>query len=174
MASGSGYVFEMAREGKTIGVMMYEPLMQSSDTAFAAYTSAEPTVAFLGSFSRHLARLDEFEKRAGFPREEELLRQRFFTLMLALAKLYASQGHSQPRRTKELDLATATGFMHPHRQEGRLIRRFPHSTAARFHDGSNHAMERTAARYASTFEMSPSLALRPTRALVRRRSSCSR
>ena len=104
---GLGYVFEMAREGKTIGVMMYEPLLQSADTAFAAYTSAEPTVAFW-VLQRHLARLDEFEKR-GFPKVEELLRQRFFT-HARLAKLYANQGDSQ-QETKELEFATATGFM---------------------------------------------------------------
>jgi hypothetical protein len=105
---GLGYLFVMAREGKIIGVMMYEPLLQSSDTAFAAYTSAEPTVAFW-VLQRHLARLDEFEKR-GFPRGEELLRQRFFT-HARLAKLYANQGDSQ-QETRELELATATGFMH--------------------------------------------------------------
>ena len=105
---GLGYVFEMAQEGKTIGVMMYEPLLQSSDTAFEAYTSGEPAVAFW-VLQRHLARLDEFEKR-GFPRKEELLRQRFFT-HARLAKLYANQGNSQ-QETKELELATATGFMH--------------------------------------------------------------
>lgn len=105
---GLGYAFEIAWEGKAIGVMMYEPLMQSADTAFAAYTSAEPGVA-VWVLQRHLARLDEFEKR-GFPRGEDLLRQRFFT-HARLAKLYANQGDSQ-REAKELELATATGFMH--------------------------------------------------------------
>lgn len=105
---GLGYVFEMAREGKTIGVMMYEPLLQSSDTAFAAYTSGKPAVAFW-VLQRHLARLDEFEKR-GFPRREELRGQRFVT-HARLAKLYADQGDSQ-QETKEIELATATGFMH--------------------------------------------------------------
>ncbi len=38
----------------------------------------------------------------------------------------------------------------------------------------NHAMERTADRCAFTFEMTSTLPLRATRALVRRRSSCSR
>ena len=38
----------------------------------------------------------------------------------------------------------------------------------------NHAMERTADRCASAFEMTFTLLRRPTRALVRRRSSCSR
>ena len=41
-------------------------------------------------------------------------------------------------------------------------------------DTSNHAMERTADRSASTFEMTSTLPLRATRALVRRRSSYSR
>ena len=39
---------------------------------------------------------------------------------------------------------------------------------------SNHAIERTADRCAFTFEMTSTLPLRATRALVRRRSSCSR
>src|SRR6185437_861965 len=38
----------------------------------------------------------------------------------------------------------------------------------------NHAMERTAERSASTFEMTSTLPLRATRAVVRHRSSCSR
>src|SRR5438552_2165253 len=38
----------------------------------------------------------------------------------------------------------------------------------------NHAMERTADRCASTFEMTSTLSLRETRGLVRHRSSCSR
>ena len=38
----------------------------------------------------------------------------------------------------------------------------------------NHAMERTSDRFVSTFEMTSTLPLRATRALVRRRSSCSR
>jgi hypothetical protein len=38
----------------------------------------------------------------------------------------------------------------------------------------NHAMERTADRCASTFEMTSTLPLRATRAPVRRRSSCYR
>jgi hypothetical protein len=39
---------------------------------------------------------------------------------------------------------------------------------------SNHAMERTEDRCAFTFEMTSTLPLRAARALVRRRSSCSR
>ena len=39
---------------------------------------------------------------------------------------------------------------------------------------SNQAMERTADRFAFTFEMTSTLPLRVTRGLVRRRSSCSR
>ncbi len=42
------------------------------------------------------------------------------------------------------------------------------------HPAPNHAMERTADRSASTFEMTSTLPLRAKRALVRRRSSCSR
>jgi hypothetical protein len=38
----------------------------------------------------------------------------------------------------------------------------------------NHAMERTADRCAFHFEMTSTHSLRATRALVRRRSSCSR
>jgi hypothetical protein len=38
----------------------------------------------------------------------------------------------------------------------------------------NQAMERTADRFASTFEMTSTLPFQATRALVRRRSSCSR
>jgi hypothetical protein len=105
---GLGYAFEMARDGKSIGVMMYGPFMQSSDTAFAAYSTADPAVAFW-VLQRHLAHLDEFEKQ-GFPAGEALLRQRFFT-HARLAKLYADRGNSQ-QETKELELATATGFMH--------------------------------------------------------------
>ena len=105
---GLGYAFEVVREGKSIGVMMYGPFMQSSDTAFAAYRTASPAVAFW-VLQRHLARLDEFEKQ-GFPTGEDLLRQRFFT-HARLAKLYADQGDSQ-QEAKELEMATATGFMH--------------------------------------------------------------
>jgi hypothetical protein len=105
---GLGYAFEMARGGKSIGVMMYGPFMQSSDTAFAAYSTADPAIAFW-VLRRHLAHLDEFEKQ-GFPTGEDLLRQRFFT-HARLAKLYADQGNSE-QETKELELATATGFMH--------------------------------------------------------------
>jgi hypothetical protein len=42
------------------------------------------------------------------------------------------------------------------------------------HESSNQAMERTADRSASTFEMTSTLPLRATRGLVRRRSSYSR
>ena len=105
---GLGYAFEMASSGKNIGVMMYGPFMQSSDTAFAAYSTADPAVAFW-VLRRHLAHLDEFEKQ-GFPTGEDLLRQRFFT-HARLAKLYADQGNSE-QETKELELATASGFMH--------------------------------------------------------------
>ena len=104
---GLGYAFEVLQVGKSIGIQMYGPFMQSSDTAFAAYKTADPPVA-IWVLRRHLAHLDEFEKQ-GFPTPEDLLRQRFFT-HARLAKLYAAQGDSQ-QETKEIELATATGFM---------------------------------------------------------------
>ncbi len=102
-----GAAFDVLRAGKSIGVMLYGPFLQSSDTAFAAYKTADPNVA-IWVLQRHLTRLDEFEKQA-FPAPQDLLWQRFFT-HARLAKLYAAQGNSQ-RETKEIELATATGFM---------------------------------------------------------------
>ena len=104
---GLGYVFEVLQMGKSIGVQMWGPFLQSSDTAFAAYTTADPTVA-IWVLQRHLAHLDKFEKE-GFPTLQDLLRQRFFT-HARLARLYAAQGNS-PQEKKEIELATATGFM---------------------------------------------------------------
>jgi hypothetical protein len=102
-----GTAFDLFRAGKSIGVMLYGPYLQSSDTAFAAYKTADPTVA-IWVLQRHLTRLDELEKQ-GFPAPKDLLPQRFLT-HARLAKLYAARGDSQ-RETKEIELATATGFM---------------------------------------------------------------
>jgi hypothetical protein len=87
-----GYIFEVWQVGKSIGFMMYEPFLQSSDTAFAAYKTADQSVA-LWVLQRHLAHLDQFEKR-GFPERSDLLQQRFFA-HARLAKLYSAQGSSQ-------------------------------------------------------------------------------
>lgn len=105
---GLGYVFEVVQVGKSIGIQMYGPYLQSCDTAFAAYKTADPTVA-IWVLQRHLAHLDKFEKD-GFPTPQDLLTQRFSS-HARLAKLYAAQGNSQ-QEAKEIELATATGFMH--------------------------------------------------------------
>jgi hypothetical protein len=102
-----GYIFEVWQVGKSIGVMMYGPFLQSSDAAFAAYMTADPSVA-IWVLQRHLAHLDQFEKQ-GFPARPDLLQQRFFT-HARLAKLYSAQGNWQ-QETKEIELATATGLM---------------------------------------------------------------
>jgi hypothetical protein len=102
-----GCAFGVWRAGKSIGVMMYGPFLQSSDTAFAAYKTADPSVA-IWVLQRHLAHLDQFAKQ-GFPAPSDLLGQRFFA-HARLAKLYSTQGNSQ-QETKEIELATATGFM---------------------------------------------------------------
>jgi hypothetical protein len=104
---GLGYVFEVIQAGKSIGVQMYGPFLQSCDTALAAYKTADPTVA-IWVLHRHLAHLDKFEKD-GFPTPQDLVPQRFCT-HARLAKLYAAQGDSQ-QKTKEMELALATGFM---------------------------------------------------------------
>jgi hypothetical protein len=102
-----GFLFGVWQAGKSIGFMMYGPFLQSSDTAFAAYKTADPSVA-IWVLQRHLTRLDELEKQ-GFPAPKDLLPQRFLT-HARLAKLYAARGDSQ-QETKEIELATATGFM---------------------------------------------------------------
>jgi hypothetical protein len=104
---GLGYVYEVVQAGKSIGVQMYGPFLQSCDTALAAYKTADPTVA-IWVHQRHLVHLDKFEKE-GFPTPQDLLAQRFFA-HARLAKLYAALGNSQ-QGTKEVELALATGFM---------------------------------------------------------------
>ena len=99
--------FDLFRAGKSIGVMLYGPFLESSDAAFAAYKTADPSVA-IWVLQRHLTRLDELEKQ-GFPAPKDLLPRRFLA-HARLARLYAAQGNSQ-QETKEIELATATGFM---------------------------------------------------------------
>jgi hypothetical protein len=102
----AGTAFDLWQAGKSIGVMLYGPFQQSSDTALAAYQTADPDVA-IWVLQRHLTRLDELEKE-GFPAPKDLLPQRFLT-HARLAKLYAAQGNSQ-QETQQIELATATGF----------------------------------------------------------------
>ena len=102
----AGTAFDLLRAGKSIGVMLYGPFLQSSDTALAAYKTADPGVA-IWVLQRHLTRLDELEKE-GFPAPKDLLPQRFLT-HARLAKLYAAQGNAQ-QEAREIELATATGF----------------------------------------------------------------
>ena len=102
----AGTAFDLMRTGKSVGVMLYGPFLQSSETALAAYKTADPAVA-IWVLHRHLTRLDELEKE-GFPAPKDLLPQRFIT-HARLAKLYAAQGNSQ-QEAKEIESAIATGF----------------------------------------------------------------
>ena len=102
----AGTVFDLMRAGKSIGVMLYGPFLQSSDTALAAYKTADPATA-IWVLQRHLTRLDELEKER-FPAPKDLLPQRFLT-HARLARLYAAQGNSQ-QEAKEIESAIATGF----------------------------------------------------------------